>query len=77
MIERTSHLRILSGLLARHRVVGIVGARQVGKTTLARALVAGWKGPATVFDLENPEDLARHVRAVALPRLLTDLEPLP
>jgi predicted AAA+ superfamily ATPase len=59
MIERASRLKTLSGLLARHRVVGIVGARQVGKTTLARAFVARRKGPTTIFDLENPEDLAR------------------
>jgi len=46
-------------LLRRYPVVGIVGARQVGKTTLARALVAERRGPQAYFDLENPEDLAR------------------
>ncbi len=43
--------------LARAPVTLLVGARQTGKTTLARALV-----PATsenYFDLENPQDLAR------------------
>ena len=59
MIERALHLKMLSGLLARHRVVGLVGARQVGKTTLARAFVARRNGPTAGFDLENPEDLAR------------------
>lgn len=41
-------------------MVGIVGARQVGKTTLARQLAARW-GEASVsfFDLESPADLAR------------------
>ncbi|MHA2055144.1 MAG: AAA family ATPase [Candidatus Hodarchaeales archaeon] len=34
--------------------MGIVGARQVGKTTLARSLVKGIKGPPSYFDLENP-----------------------
>jgi predicted AAA+ superfamily ATPase len=39
-------------------VVGIIGARQVGKTTLARMLTAA-KPPAAYFDLEDPEDFAR------------------
>jgi predicted AAA+ superfamily ATPase len=45
--------------LARNPVVGIVGARQVGKTTLARQLAASRRGTATFFDLENPANLAR------------------
>ncbi|MFH1845361.1 MAG: ATP-binding protein [bacterium] len=59
MIERSGHLARLTKLLSRHRVVGIVGARQVGKTTLARTIMTRHEGPSTYFDLENPEDLAR------------------
>ena len=59
MIKRERELETLQGLLRRHRVVGIIGARQVGKTTLARSLVAKVKRPTSYFDLENPEDLAR------------------
>ncbi len=59
LIQRKRELKILRGLLSRHRVVGIIGARQVGKTTLARQLAAQTKRPVTFFDLENPEDLAR------------------
>ena len=59
MIERKGHLRTLSDLLSRHPVVGIVGARQVGKTTLARTLVSELKENVNYFDLENPEDIAR------------------
>jgi len=40
-------------------VVGILGARQVGKTTLAQQLAAGFDGPVHTFDLEDPTDLAR------------------
>ena len=40
LIARPRHLSQLEGLLARHPVVGILGARQVGKTTLARQLMA-------------------------------------
>lgn len=38
-------------------MVLLVGARQVGKTTLARTIVA--PGSENYFDLENPVDLAR------------------
>jgi len=41
LIERSRHREELQGLLERHPVVGILGARQVGKTTLARQLAAG------------------------------------
>ena len=37
-------------------MVAIVGARQVGKTTLARRLVEGARHPVTIFDLEDPTD---------------------
>jgi predicted AAA+ superfamily ATPase len=40
-------------------VVGLLGARQVGKTTLARQLVKAHRGSVTYFDLESAEDLAR------------------
>ena len=51
-------------------VVGLIGARQVGKTTLARALVRGERQPVTLFDLEDPTDEAK----LADPKLV--LEPL-
>ena len=50
---------MLRGLLARHPVVGIIGARQVGKSTLARLVARACAGPVTSFDLENDADLAR------------------
>jgi uncharacterized protein len=59
VITRKNELETLRALLGRHRVVGILGARQVGKTTLARMLAETWPGAAFTFDLENPEDLAR------------------
>jgi uncharacterized protein len=59
LIERTRHREELQGLLERHPVVAILGARQVGKTTLARQLAAGFDGPVSFFDLEDPTDLAR------------------
>jgi hypothetical protein len=59
MIERRGDIAAVQSLLRRYPVVGIVGARQVGKTTLARVVTARAKGPTSVFDLEDPNDLAR------------------
>ncbi|MYA11915.1 MAG: ATP-binding protein [Gemmatimonadetes bacterium] len=65
MILRHRHETYLRRLLKQFPVVGLVGARQVGKTTLARSLAASAPGPVTFFDLEDPADLAR----LADPRL--------
>lgn len=70
MIERPRHLEEVLALLGQFPVVGLLGARQVGKTTLARQLVERWKEPSAVFDLEDPTDRAR----LADPKLA--LEPL-
>lgn len=59
MVKRQKELKTFHDLLRRHPVVGIVGARQVGKTTLARMVVETKKVPIFYFDLENPEDMAR------------------
>jgi len=59
MILRQREMATLAGLVGRYPVVAIIGARQVGKTTLARAFADGFTEPVTRFDLENPEDLAR------------------
>ena len=59
MVERTRHVRRLQQLLRQYQVVAVLGARQVGKTTLAHALVARVKRPATFFDLERRGDRAR------------------
>ena len=59
MIPRQGHLNELQRLLQGFPVVGIVGARQVGKTTLARTLSAQRTGPVRHFDLEDPRDLSQ------------------
>jgi predicted AAA+ superfamily ATPase len=59
LVERQRHQEALKGLLERHPVVGLLGARQVGKTTLARQLAARYDGPVSFFDLEDPTDLTR------------------
>lgn len=59
MISRKHHLARVRLLLEEFPVVALLGARQVGKTTLARQLAAVQGGPVAWFDLEDPADLAR------------------
>ncbi len=59
MIPRPKHLRELKGLLKSYPVVGIIGPRQIGKTTLAKQVAKQHKGTTTHFDLEDTRDLAR------------------
>src|SRR5579885_538271 len=59
MIARKSHLDAIRRLLGQFPVVGVLGARQVGKTTLAGLLAKDSKGPVTRFDLEDPRAIAR------------------
>jgi len=59
MIERRQEIISLNKLLQSHPVVGIIGARQVGKTTLSRLFAADIRRTVSYYDLENPEDLAR------------------
>ncbi len=57
MIQRTRRLAELRAALKRARVTALIGPRQAGKTTLARAIVP--PGSPTYFDLEDPRALAR------------------
>lgn len=59
MIDRELHGRHITGLMRRFPVVAILGARQVGKTTLANQIVPAVSERSTRFDLEDPADLAR------------------
>ena len=59
MIPRKHHSAQILHRLDLYPVVAIVGARQVGKTTLAKQIGEGWQAPVTRFDLEKPSDLAR------------------
>lgn len=58
VLERTRHVSSVRQLLRRNPVVALLGARQVGKTTLARQL-AGESSGAELFDLERAADVAR------------------
>jgi uncharacterized protein len=56
-MDRPKHLASVRLLLRRSRVVALLGARQVGKTTLARAIHGAAAGPKLYLDLEDPRDL--------------------
>ncbi len=59
MIPRHRHEHAIHALLHEVPCVALLGARQVGKTTLAASVCAAWAGPVHRFDLELPSDLAR------------------
>ena len=51
-IARTDLLADIVRGLSQVPVVALLGARQVGKTTLAQQVASEWPGPSTVLDLE-------------------------
>jgi predicted AAA+ superfamily ATPase len=59
MIPRERHLTAVQRRLQQFPVVAILGARQVGKTTLALEILKRAKPRGERFDLEDPADLAR------------------
>jgi len=58
MIERQAQSEFLK-LLTQFPAVGILGPRQVGKTTLAQELVSEMSPRPIYLDLEDPADLAK------------------
>ena len=67
LVPRTKLLAAVSRDLDEAPAVGLLGARQVGKTTLAQQVAAEWPGPSRVLDLEVAavqEALARAPEAV-------------
>ena len=58
MIPRQAHLKTVQGLLRANPIVALIGARQVGKTTLA-GQIAQVRRYSHFFDLESSADRAR------------------
>lgn len=58
MIARRAHVAQVQRLLRQNKVVAVLGARQVGKSTLARAVASKWPA-SVVFDLERTADVRR------------------
>lgn len=59
MIDRPRHVKNIQGLLREFPVVLVVGARQVGKTTLARQIAKLGARAVHFFDLESEVDVRR------------------
>lgn len=58
MLKRRAASRLID-LLGSHPVVALVGPRQVGKTTLARAVGDELARASSYLDLERPSDRAK------------------
>lgn len=61
MIQRGQQVETVLRRLRQFPVVAVLGARQVGKTTLARTVARAWgeESSLTFLDLEDPTDRAR------------------
>ena len=64
VIDRPRHLQAVRRLLRSFPAVALLGARQVGKTTLARSVASEFGDRARIFYLESDRDM----------RLLSDPE---
>ena len=75
-VGRSDLLAATMESLAEAPVVALLGARQVGKTTLARQVMSSWPGATTLFDLEvaatrealsrTPERVLRHCEGLVV-----------
>lgn len=57
LIPRKEHLAEVERLLEHNPIVAVLGARQVGKSTLARQIAERFRGEHDVLDLEEPASL--------------------
>ena len=73
-IPRPDLVSEVVGGLSQVPVVALLGARQVGKTTLAEQVASDWSGPSTVLDLEVAT--VREALSVTPERLLRQSEGL-
>ncbi len=92
MIKRDYLIELVRSGLQETPIVALLGARQTGKTTLARQLIAEWTGDVHYFDMEvaadrmamrNPEQVLKGLKGLVVvdevqvvPHLFTALRPL-
>ncbi|MCB9800540.1 MAG: ATP-binding protein [Candidatus Omnitrophica bacterium] len=58
LIKRADLSSHITTALRRSRIVSLLGPRQCGKTTLAKAFAKSYSKDTTYYDLENTEDLS-------------------
>ena len=58
ILERELKKAVIASL-ARYPVVGLIGCRQVGKTTLAKIIAKAFKKKVIYLDIELPSDLSK------------------
>ncbi len=68
LVSREEHLVDVERLLKRYRVVALLGARQVGKSTLARQVLERFRGASEYLDLEELGNL----RALESPQVFLE-----
>ena len=72
-MERDLYIQLINDQYRIHSICALLGPRQVGKTTLAKAYIKSHpKQPLSFFDLENPLDLARLENPMLTLSKLTD-----
>lgn len=71
-MEREAYLEAIRTQLRIHPICGILGARQVGKTTLVHQFIEQYKGKVEILDLEDPLQLKRLENPMLTLRLFSD-----
>lgn len=67
LIKREKYLKEIELQFEVHNICGILGPRQVGKTTLAKQFAQNFKSiDVHLFDMENPSDLAKFDNPMSL-----------
>lgn len=67
-IDRRSYIDTIHKVFRVNQVCALLGPRQCGKTTLAKAFKAQYNGLSRMFDLEDPD----HCQAFLQPKLTLD-----
>ena len=75
IVQRTPYLKRIERLFKTHKAIALLGARQCGKTTLARMYARALPDQTQIhiFDLEDPVDLERLQNPMTILKQLSGL----